>query len=139
MSDDPRLDPAWAERLDYDDATIEAVGKLTDAFETIEVARGHLYAFHRMTGTAGTEISDAVKLLRDAGHEDVAERVRAEVLGRDVIGGHWTFQLVEEYDGNFYGPFRRLEIDVRNLVGGHRHLHEAALKRGLTGGYPSTG
>lgn len=33
-----------------DDATVAAVGKLSEALEKVEEARGHLYAFHRLCG-----------------------------------------------------------------------------------------
>jgi hypothetical protein len=35
-----------------DDATVEALGKVSEAFEVIEQARGMLYGFHRMIGMA---------------------------------------------------------------------------------------
>ena len=35
-----------------DEASVEAVGKLTEALETTERARGHLYSFHQLTGSA---------------------------------------------------------------------------------------
>ena len=34
------------------DATVEALGKVSEALEAVEAARGHLYAFHRLCGTA---------------------------------------------------------------------------------------
>ena len=34
---------------DVDDRTVEAVGKLTEALETVERARGHLYSFHQLS------------------------------------------------------------------------------------------
>ena len=34
------------------DATVEAVGKLSAALDHVEDARGHLYAFHRLMGSA---------------------------------------------------------------------------------------
>lgn len=33
-----------------DDATVEALGRLSEALETVERARGCLYAFHQLTG-----------------------------------------------------------------------------------------
>ena len=132
MERDPRLEDSFWEKLAYDEATIEAVGRLTDALDTVEVARGHLYAFHRMTGSAGREMAEAADLLEKAGHQAEAQRLRERFVGRDVIDGRWTFELVEEYDGFFYGPFRLFEAEVRDLVGGHRHLHEAGLKRSAT-------
>ena len=50
-----------------DTATVRAVGKLTEALEAVEEARGHLYAFHRLTGTADFALEEAIGMLRDAG------------------------------------------------------------------------
>ena len=46
------------------DATVEAVGKVSEAFEAIEEVRGKLYAAHRLTGTADLALGEAVELLR---------------------------------------------------------------------------
>ncbi len=112
----------------YPEATVDAVGKLTDALETIEVARGHLYAFHKLTGSADFVVEEAAELLRKAGHADLAERVETELVGRNVLPGRWTFQVIEDYEETYYEPFRRLEREVRDLTGGRRHVHEAGLK-----------
>ena len=43
--------------------------------------------------------------------------------------GRWTFQIVEEYDDDYYATFKRLEAAARDdLVGGRRHLFEAEMK-----------
>jgi hypothetical protein len=111
------------------DATVEALGSLSKALETTECARGHLFAFHQFTGSADFELDRAVELLRAAGHEDWVERVRTEILGRNVIPGHWTFQIVEAYDRTYYQAFRDLEREaVAHLAGGRDHLYEAELK-----------
>jgi hypothetical protein len=111
------------------DATVEALGKLSEAFEVIEDARGHLYAFHRLTGTADLTLGEAVDQLRAAGHGELADEIDAELVGRNVLEGRWTFQLVEEYDDGYYATFRRLEQHARDrLVGGRRHLFEAEMK-----------
>jgi hypothetical protein len=39
------------------DAVVRAVGKLTEALETIERARGHLYSFHQLTADADLQLS----------------------------------------------------------------------------------
>ncbi|MET9157847.1 hypothetical protein ABZX56_08935 [Streptomyces parvulus] len=112
------------------DETVEALGSLSKALETTECARGHLYAFHQLTGSADFELDRAVELLREAGHPEWAERVRREIVGRDVIPGHWTFQVVEAYDRTYYEPFRDLEREaVDQLAEGRSHLYEAELKK----------
>lgn len=123
---DPRLDGPPS---DIDPATVEAVGKVTEALETVEIARGHLYAFHQITGSADFKLGDAVEALREAGHEAFAREVSTELVGRNVIGGRWTFQVVEEYDDLYYQVFRDVERRARELTGGERHLWEAGLKR----------
>jgi hypothetical protein len=111
------------------DATVEALGKLSEALEAVEVCRGHLYAFHRRSGTADLTLGEAVDLLRKAGHEELADRIDTELVGRNVIQGRWTFQIVEEYDDTYYSLFKELDREAREqLVDGRRHLYEAEMK-----------
>lgn len=121
-----------------DDLTVAAVGTLTDALETVIRARGHLYAFHQLTGRADHRLDDAVELLRKAGHHDLADRIRTELIGRNVIPGRWTFRIIEEYDDHYYDLFVELEKAARDqLTGGIRHLNEAEMKqRRVTPGQP---
>lgn len=113
-----------------DDKTTEALGKLRKALETTERARGHLYSFHQLTGTADFELDDAIAALREAGHGEHANRVQRDLLGRNVLPGRWTFQIVEEYDDMYYDVFREVERAARDdLAGGQRHGLEKELKR----------
>ncbi|MGW6290063.1 hypothetical protein [Streptomyces sp. NPDC055107] len=120
------------------DATVEALGALSKALETAERARGALYDFHQLTGSADLALDDAVRLLRAAGHEPHAERVEREILGRNVIPGHWTFQIVEEYNTTYYDVFRTIERQIRQkLADGRDHLYEAEMKAARrTAGHP---
>ncbi len=123
---------------DVSDATVEAVGKLTEALETTERARGHLYSFHQLTGSADLELGEAVKLLRDAGHTDLADEIERDLVGRNVLRDRWTFQVVEDYDDGYWSAFRETERRVRDrLTEGRRHLYEAAMKEDRrTHGHP---
>ena len=112
-----------------DDATVAAVGRLTEALETVERARGRLYDFHQLTGEADFKAGDAADQLRKAGHAELADRIEREIVGRNVLKGRWTFQIVEDYDDGYWSEFRRAERDVREaLTGGQRHVYEAELK-----------
>ncbi|WP_367128741.1 hypothetical protein [Saccharothrix sp. HUAS TT1] len=121
-----------------DDATVEAVGALTEALETTERARGHLFSFHQLTGTADIQAQRAARLLREAGHGDLADGLEAELVGRNVTAGRWTFQLVEEYEDGYYSLFRDHERALRDrLLNGARHVYEAEMKqRNTTPGEP---
>lgn len=112
-----------------DDLTVEALGNLSEALEAVEIARGHLYAFHRLSGTADLTLGKGVDQLREAGHTDLADRIQEELVGRNVLQGRWTFQVVEEYDDGYYADFKRLERGARDeLAAGRRHLYEAEMK-----------
>ncbi|WP_239513724.1 hypothetical protein [Streptosporangium sp. 'caverna'] len=121
--------PAGANPAGIDDTTVEALGKLSEALETTERARGHLYSFHQLTGHADLQLDQAVELLRASGHPEYADIVVNELVGRDVLPGRWTFQVVEEYEDGYYRFFADLEKRIRDdLAGGRRHLHEARMK-----------
>ncbi|MCU1572793.1 MAG: hypothetical protein JWO93_875, partial [Micrococcaceae bacterium] len=60
-------DQAHSRPAGTSDATVKALGKLSEALEVVEHARGYLYGFHRLTGTADLALGEAVELLRDAG------------------------------------------------------------------------
>ncbi|WP_089155684.1 hypothetical protein [Micromonospora sp. NBS 11-29] len=111
------------------DATVEALGKLSEALECVERARGHLYGLHQLIGHADLMLDDAVELFRAAGHPGLAERIDRDLLGRNVIAGRWTFQIVEDFDDGYYTLFRDLDRVARDeLVQGRRHLYEAEMK-----------
>lgn len=112
-----------------DSPTVSAVGKLSEALETTERARGHLYSFHQLTGGADLALGEAVDMLREAYHHRLAEKLSAELVGRNVLPGRWTFQIVEEYDEGYYARFRQIEREIRDeLVDGRTHLYEAEMK-----------
>jgi hypothetical protein len=123
-------DPEHSTPEGVDDATVDALGKLSEALETVERARGHLYTFHQLTGSADLALQGAVEALRQAGHDELAGRIDRELVGRNVIGGRWTFQIVEDYDDGYWSLFRDLERTAREqLAGGRRHLFEARMKQ----------
>jgi len=129
------------------DDTVAALGRLSEALEWIERARGRLYDFHQMSGHADLLVGEAVEALRDAGHDDAAGLLEDELVGRNVIEGRWTFQLVEEYDDTYWSVARDLERRVRDDLGDGaathrsgrvpRHVHEAEMKADrITPGHP---
>lgn len=109
--------------------TVDAVGKATEALEYVERARGHLYAFHQLIGRADFLFEESARRLANAGHREEATSLWGKVVGRDVLEGRWTFEIVERFDDDYYEAARaevfRLE---QTLVGGRRHGHEEAMR-----------
>jgi hypothetical protein len=126
-------------RPDLDDATVEGLGKLSEALETVDQARGFLYAFHQLTGKADRLLQEAVDTLRSAGATALAEDVERDLVGRNVIADRWTFQIVEDFDTGYWQSFRDLDQRARDeLSGGDRHVLEARMKqRERTAGHPA--
>lgn len=112
-----------------DDATVEALGKVSEALEVVEHARGLLYGFHRHCGMADLALQDAVEQLRAAGHRDIADELEEVLVGRDIITDRWSFQVVEDYDENYWQVFRAMEARARERLGGAEpHIFEAEMK-----------
>ena len=117
-------------RPELDDTTVEALGKLSEALETVEQARGLLYGFHQLTGKADRLLQDAVEMLRSAGHTGLADDLDRDLVGRNVIADRWTFQIVEDFDDNYWGVFRGFDERARTeLADGDRHVYEARMKQ----------
>lgn len=122
-------DDPYARPEGVDDATVAAVGRMSEALEWVERARGRLYDAHQMIGHADELLGQAADELEEAGHTEIAQQVRDELVGRNVVSGRWTFQLVDEFDDTYWGPLRDEERRVRDqLTGGRRHVFEAEMK-----------
>src|SRR4051794_6319875 len=102
---------------------------MSEALETLERARGHLYAFHQLVGSADLKLDEVLAALAGSSSPELAEPLRDELLGRNVIAGRWTFQVVEEFDSGYYDVFKAHERALREaLMGGRHHVYEAEMK-----------
>jgi hypothetical protein len=111
------------------DETVEALGKLSAALDHVEDARGHLYAFHRLMGSAESTLEEAEELIRKAGHTEIADAMDRDVLGQNPLPGMWSFQMVEAFDDGFYARTKGLhDRALDELVEGRRHIFEAEMK-----------
>jgi hypothetical protein len=112
-----------------DSTTVDAVGKATEALEYVERARGHLYAFHQLIGRADFLFEQSAIGLAAAGRQSEAASLWRNVVGRDVLEGRWTFQIVEGFDDDYYDAARTEVVQLEaDLVGGRRHAHEEQLR-----------
>ena len=127
MAEQP--DPAHQRPEGVDDATVDAVGKVGEAFELLERARGALYEFHQQIGWVDDTLGEGLDQLRAAGHEELADDLSETWLGRNVLPGMWTFEVVEAFDRTYYSVAVEKEREVREaLMEGRRHVQEAERK-----------
>src|SRR5437899_6037616 len=102
------MSPMWRRTMESgeasctDEATVGAVGKATEALEYVERARGHLYAFHQLIGRADFLFEESAARLAQAGHRADAASLWRNVVGRDVLEGRWTFEIVDRFDDDYY-------------------------------------
>jgi hypothetical protein len=104
------------------DRTIQGVGKMSEGLERIERARGALYDFHQMIGGADKMLAEAADILEDAGCKEQAARIRQDLVGRNVLPGCWSFQIIEgfNYGKNYWNRPRY------NQLGDGRHAGRQA-------------
>lgn len=123
-SDDEHIRPAGVS-----DETVTALGKLSEGLEQIERARGSMYDFHQNIGGADIKIEEAADMLAKAGHTEQAALIRDQIVGRNLLPGMWSFQMVEAFDDSYYTEVKLAEEQVRNdLVQGRRHIYESEMK-----------
>jgi hypothetical protein len=72
------------------------------------------------------EVVDAPRL---GGHDQLAEELRQDLVGIDVLDGQWTFQAVEEFDDGLYARWRSWEQRVRRETVCGGHVHEAQITK----------
>lgn len=129
---DRSLDHTHARPEGATDAEVEGAGKMSEAYETIEKARGVLYEFHQLVGRADQLFGEAAELIHASGHPQMADQIRNDLVGLNVLRGRWSFQVVEEFDGGYYAAAQRLNQSVIDeLMDGRRHVYEAEMKQRL--------
>jgi len=129
MSEAQTVDEEHARPDGASDGLVEAVGRASEAFEYVERVRGHLYAAHQLMGRADFLFEEAADLLEEEGCHDDGDRLRRHVVGRNLLDGRWTFQVMEEFDDVYYDV---VKAEVRGLeerrMAGRRHVFEAEMK-----------
>ena len=112
-----------------DAETVDAVGTASEALEYVERARGHLYAFHQLIGRADALFEESARRLAAQGHDVDAASLWRNVVGRDVLEGRWTYQIVEGFDDDYYTAARTEVVRLEQcLVEGRRHAHEESMR-----------
>ncbi|MFC7228945.1 hypothetical protein N0B31_16190 [Salinirubellus salinus] len=121
---------AQTERPDIDEAEREALHELQLGIEHVHRAYGHLLAFHHQIGRGMDRFAAAEPLLRETGHEELADSIRDDVLPAGVIDDRWSYELVEAFERGFLSGTVAFERSVREEVaGGVAHVAEREQQR----------
>jgi hypothetical protein len=113
----------------FDDEKVAAIGKASEALEYVERARGHLYDFHQLMGHADLVFGEAAEMMQAAGLLEESQQLDKELVGRNVLDGRWTFQIVDEFNELYYRTAATLvrQLEVAHLDG-QRHVYERRMK-----------
>ena len=109
----------------------EALHRVTLGREWLRRAHGELLAFHHSVGHGMDHFAAAERLLRDAGHTDLADRIRDEYLPTGVVDeDRWSYDVVEDFEDGVLADVEAFESVARErLADGQRHVAERAQER----------
>lgn len=103
----------------------EALHELRLGIEHVNRGYGHLLAFHHQVGRGMNRFAQARDLLREAGHDGFADRLRDDLLPAGVVDDMWSYELVEAFEEGFLTETTTFERGVRSaLVEGEDHVTE---------------
>ena len=100
----------------------------TEAMEYVERARGHLFTLHHLLGRADLLFAEVAAELRSQGRAGDAARIEREVVGRDVLEGRWSFEVLEEFEQEYYEPVRDAVRTVERRTTGRPHARAVRLR-----------
>ncbi|WP_251328791.1 hypothetical protein [Haloplanus pelagicus] len=120
------------------EAEREALHEVELGIEHLHRAHGHLVSFHHSTGRAMDHLSAAETMLREAGHDEVANRLRDEYLPQGVLpacddesaAGRWSYDVLETFQRTFLDDVVAFGDRVHDrLADGRRHVAERRQER----------
>ncbi|MEF8852462.1 MAG: hypothetical protein V5A44_04890 [Haloarculaceae archaeon] len=116
---------------DMTETEVEALHEVELGVEWLHRAHGKLVGFHHNTGHAMEHLAAAEGLLRESGHEEVADAVRDAYLPRGVIDeDRWSYDVVESFEAGFMDDVTDLaERARREVADGRSHVAERRQER----------
>jgi len=112
------------------EAELDALHRAELGVEWLRRAHGSLVEVHHATGHAMDHLHDAEATLREAGHTDLADELRDDLLPTGAVGDRWTYDLLETFEAGILADVTDYERRVRaELADGRRHLTERRQER----------
>lgn len=115
---------------DLSETERQALHELQLGVEHAHRGFGALLECHHEIGNGMDHLENARSLLREAGHEEYADRLRDDLLPAGVFDDNWTYELVEAFHDGFLTDVDDFEGEVRSdLAGGEKHVTERDQQR----------
>jgi len=131
MSKDRSTDPSVDPGDGLTETQCDALHEIELGLEWLHRAQGHLLQFHHATGHAMDHLADGERLLREAGHDDLADRIRDRHLPQGVTGeDRWSYAVVEGFQDGMLADVEAFECRAREeIADGRRHVNERRQER----------
>jgi hypothetical protein len=98
--------------------------------EWLRRAHGSLVEFHHATGHAMDHLYEAEATLREAGHTELADQLRDELLPSGAVEDRWTYDILEAFEAGLLADVTGYERRARGkLADGERHITERRQER----------
>jgi hypothetical protein len=127
---------ASSERSDRPGETLteterEALHELELGLECLLRAQGHLIEFHHATGRGMDHVAVAEDLLRESGHDELADEIRDGHLPSGVTDDdRWSYAVLEGFQSGLLADAKAFEERARREVAdGQRHVTERRQER----------
>ncbi|MFB6206212.1 MAG: hypothetical protein ABEJ05_06775 [Haloglomus sp.] len=118
------------DEIELTEAELAALHDLEIGLEHVRRGYGALVTFHHQIGRGMDRIDDARARLREAGRDDLADRLRDEVLPAGAVGDRWSYELVADFQQGLLTDVAAVEADAREaLADGTHHLTERLQQR----------
>jgi len=115
---------------DLSETELEALHRAELGKEWLRRAHGTLVEVHHATGHAMDHMNEAETMLREAGHTDLADQLRDELLPTGAIEDRWTYDLLESFESGILTDVTAYERRVREKIAdGERHITERRQER----------
>ncbi|MFB6138989.1 MAG: hypothetical protein ABEJ26_00980 [Halosimplex sp.] len=116
---------------DLSDGEVEALHEVELGVEWLRRAHGTLVEFHHDTGHAMEHLAEAESILRETGHEALADEIRDSHLPRGVVDEHrWSYDVLESFEDDFMADVTELaDRASADLADGRRHVAERRQER----------
>lgn len=115
---------------DLDDFEVNALHSVELGLEWLRRAHGNLIEFHHATGHAMDHLDDAEPVLRACGYDDLADRLRADLLPSGAVDDRWTYDLLETFEEGLLDDVQAFERQAReDIADGDSHVAERRQER----------